>query len=144
LITEGVKKEGKKADTQGLATKAKGDQEADHQVKTPGKDSASASKVKQATQAPKAESKPAASGGFEEAATFADADDAAAADDLLQIGEAEYKRMHRVYHRHHTNFLSKQQLAAEFPARPSPELDQLIGYVNSKDHIKWDADKCLL
>jgi len=105
------------AETQGLTTKAKGDQEADHQVKTQGKDSAATSKVKQSTQAPKAESKPAASftssGGFEEAAAFADPDDAAAGDDLnLQIGEAEYKRMHRVYHRHHPNFLSKQQLAA--------------------------------
>jgi hypothetical protein len=69
--------------------------------------------VKQSTAAPKAEAKPTTSGGFEEAAAFTDPDDAAAGDDLnLQIGEAEYKRMHRVYDRHHANFLSKQKLAA--------------------------------
>jgi C1A family cysteine protease len=63
--------------------------------------------------------------------------------DFLLLGEETFNRLHAIYDKDHPDHHSKQKLAQSHPPTPSPELDQLISYVNSKD-LGWKANTCLL
>jgi len=63
--------------------------------------------------------------------------------DFLLLGEETFNRLHAIYDKDHPDYHSKEKLAQSHPPTASPELDQLISYVNSKD-LGWKANTCLL